>query len=143
MQVRDGMSTMVLTVGPEHTLRQAAAAMAQRGVGAAVVMDPEAPGLGILTERDILLSIGSGQEPDSERVADHLTADLVFAAPDWSLEQGAAAMVRGGFRHLIVIDGGEAMGVLSVRDVVRCWTDDGASCDVPQSPAIQTAGTTS
>ena len=143
MQVRDGMSTMVLTVGPEHTLRQAAAAMAQRGVGAAVVMDPEAPGLGILTERDILLSIGSGQEPDSERVADHLTADLVFAAPDWSLEQGAAAMVRGGFRHLIVIDHGEAAGVLSVRDIVRCWTDDGASCDVPQSPAIQTAGTTS
>jgi CBS domain-containing protein len=136
MQVRDGMSTMVLTVGPNHTLRQAARAMAQRRVGAAVVVDPEAPGLGILTERDILLSIGDGQDPDAELVADHLTADLVFAAPDWSLEQGAAAMVRGGFRHLVVIDEGEASGVLSVRDIVRCWTDDGASCEVPQSPAI-------
>jgi CBS domain-containing protein len=136
MQVRNGMSTMVLTVGPGHTLRQAAAAMAQRKVGAAVVLDPEAPGYGILTERDILHSIGDGQDPDTERVADHLTSDLVFAAPDWSLEQGAAAMVRGGFRHLIVIDGGEAAGVLSVRDIVRCWTDDGASCDVPQSPAV-------
>ena len=104
MQVRNGMSTMVLTVGPGHTLRQAASAMARRRVGAAVVLDPEAPGLGILTERDILHSIGEGQDPDTERVADHLTADLVFAAPDWSLEQGAAAMVRGGFRHLIVID---------------------------------------
>ena len=139
MQVRDGMSTMVLTVGPGHTLRQAASAMARRRVGAAVVLDPEAPGLGILTERDILHSIGEGQDPDTERVADHLTADLVFAAPDWSLEQGAAAMVRGGFRHLIVIDGGEAAGVLSVRDIVRCWTDDGASCDVPQSPAVGAA----
>ena len=136
MQVRNGMSTMVLTVGPGHTLRQAAAAMAQRKVGAAVVMDPDAPGLGILTERDILHSIGEGQDPDKEYVADHLTADLVFAAPDWSLEQGAAAMVRGGFRHLIVIDDGEAAGVLSVRDIVRCWTDDGASCDVPQSPVV-------
>lgn len=136
MQVRNGMSTMVLTVGPGHTLRQAAAAMAQRSVGAAVVLDPDAPGLGILTERDILHSIGEGQDPDTERVADHLTSDLVFAAPDWSLEQGAAAMVRGGFRHLIVIDGGEAAGVLSVRDIVRCWTDDGASCDVPQSPTV-------
>jgi CBS domain-containing protein len=136
MQVRDGMSTMVLTVGPNHTLRQAARAMAQRRVGAAVVVDPEAPGLGILTERDILLSIGDGQDPDAELVADHLTADLVFAAPDGSLEQGAAAMVRGGFRHLVVIDEGEASGVLSVRDIVRCWTDDGASCEVPQSPAI-------
>ena len=136
MQVRDGMSTMVLTVGPNHTLRQAAQAMARRRVGAAVVLDPEAPGLGILTERDILQSLGEGQDPDSEIVADHLTSELVFAAPDWSLEQGAAAMVRGGFRHLIVIDEGEASGVLSVRDIVRCWTDDGASCDVPQSPLV-------
>src|SRR5215204_7170702 len=122
MRVRDGMSTMVLTVGPNHTLRQAARAMADRRVGAAVVMDPEAPGLGILTERDILLSIGEGQDPDSEIVADHLTSELVFAGPDWSLEQGAAAMVRGGFRHLIVIEAGETAGVLSVRDIVRCWT---------------------
>jgi CBS domain-containing protein len=139
MQVRDGMSRMVLTVGPNHTLRQAARAMAQRRVGAAVVVDPEAPGLGILTERDILLSIGEGQDPDAELVSDHLTADLVFAAPDWSLEQGAAAMVRGGFRHLVVIDEGEAAGVLSVRDIVRCWTDDGASSEVPQSPAVSSA----
>jgi CBS domain-containing protein len=136
MQVRNGMSTMVLTVGPGHTLRQAAAAMSRRKVGAAVVLDPEMPGVGILTERDILHSIGDGQDPDTERVADHLTADLVFASPDWSLEQGAAAMVRGGFRHLIVIDDGEAAGILSVRDIVRCWTDDGASCEVPQSPAV-------
>lgn len=136
MKVRDGMSTVVLTVGPGHTLRQAAASMARRGVGAAVVVDPGAPGLGILTERDILVALGEGQDADAELVAEHLTSDLVFAAPDWSLEQAAAAMVRGGFRHLIVIDGGEAAGILSVRDVVRCWTDDGASCEVPQSPAV-------
>lgn len=136
MQVRDGMSTVVLTVGPGHTLRQAATAMAQRGVGAAVVVDPEAAGIGILTERDILMALGEGQDTDSERVADHLTSDLVFAAPDWSLEQAAVAMVRGGFRHLVVIDGGEASGILSVRDIVRCWTDDGASCEVPQSPEV-------
>jgi CBS domain-containing protein len=136
MQVRDGMSRVVLTVGPGHTLRQAAASMARRGVGAAVVIDPEAGGIGILTERDILVALGEGQDADAERVADHLTSDLVFAAPDWSLEQAAAAMVRGGFRHLIVIDGSEAAGILSVRDVVRCWTDDGASCEVPQSPAV-------
>ena len=128
MQVRDGMSTVVLTVGPGHTLRQAASLMAQRGVGAAVVVDPEAAGIGILTERDILISLGQGQDTDAELVSEHLTSDLVFAAPDWSLEQAAVAMVRGGFRHLVVIDNGEASGILSVRDIVRCWTDDGASC---------------
>jgi len=136
MRVREGMSTVVLTVGPHHTLRQASAAMAERGVGAAVVLDPEAMAPGIITERDILVSLGQGEDPDSERVSEHLTSNLVFAAPDWSLEQAAVAMVRGGFRHLVVIDGGETAGILSVRDVVRCWTDDGASCEIPQSPEV-------
>ncbi len=140
MRVRDGMSRLMLTVGPGHTLRDAARLMHERGVGSAVVLDPEQPGPGILTERDLLTSIGSGQDPDSERVADHLTSELVFAEPDWSLEEAAAAMVRGRFRHLIVVERGEIAGILSVRDVVRCWTDDGASCEVPPSAALgQTA----
>jgi CBS domain-containing protein len=131
MQVRDGMSKVVLTVGPGHTLRQAAELMARRNVGAAVVMDPDGEGPGILTERDVLRSVAEGQDPDGEQVAGHLTADSVSAAPDWSLEQAAVAMVRGGFRHLLVVEGGETVGIVSMRDIVRCWTDDGAICDVP------------
>jgi CBS domain-containing protein len=131
MQVRDGMTEMVLTVGPGHTLRGVARLMANRQVGAAVVMDPDGAGPGIITERDVLMAVGAGEDPDRELVADHLTRDVVFAAPDWSLEEAAAAMVRGGFRHLIVCERGETVGILSVRDVVRCWTDDGAICDVP------------
>ena len=132
MQVRAGMSETVLTVGPGHTLREAATLMTERNVGAAVVIDPEAPGPGIVTERDVLRSIGSGQDPDSERVADHLTSNLVFASPEWSLEDAAAAMVRGRFRHLIVVDQGEVAGVLSVRDIIRCWSKDGATSVVAE-----------
>ena len=88
--------------------------MAERGVGAAVVLDPDAMGPGIITERDILLSLGRGEDPDTEKVADHLTSELVFASPQWSLEQAAVAMVRGGFRHLVVDrrrrDGGHPVG---------------------------------
>jgi CBS domain-containing protein len=136
MQVRDGMSTTVLTVGPGHTLRAAARLMAERRIGAAVVIDPESPGPGIMTERDLLESLGRGQDPDTELVGDHLTSGVVFAAPEWSLEEAAVAMVRGGFRHLIVVEGSEIVGVISVRDIVRCWTDDGAICDVPESAAL-------
>lgn len=132
MRVRDGMSTMVLSVGPDHTLREAARQMAQRKVGAAVVIDPDGPGPGIITERDLMDSLGRGQDPDTELVGAHLTSDIVFAGPDWSLEEAAVAMVRGGFRHLVVTEGGEIAGILSVRDVVRCWTEDGAICDVPE-----------
>ena len=139
MQVRDAMSKVILTIGPGHTLRRAAEQMAKRNVGAAVVLDPDSAGHGILTERDILHAIAQGQDVDSEMVGDHQSADLVFAAPDWSLEQAAVAMVRGGFRHLVVVDHGEPSGIISVRDIVRCWTDDGAICDVPASPAIGTA----
>ncbi len=135
MQVRDGMSEVVLTIGPGHSLRDAASAMCQRKVGAAVVLDPDAPGPGVITERDILTSVGMGESPDSERVADHLTQTLTFASPDWSLEQAASAMVRGSFRHLVVVDGGELVGILSMRDIVRCWTEDGATCDVPATAA--------
>ena len=140
MRVREGMSTEILSVGPGHTLRQAATQMADRKVGAAVVIDPDAIGPGIITERDMLISLGRGEDPDTELVADHLTAELVFAGGDWSLEQAAVAMVRGGFRHLVVIEDGELAGILSVRDIVRSWTDDGASCDLPQSPGLARAG---
>ena len=130
MQVRDGMTEVVLTLGPGHTLREAAAAMSARRVGAAVVVDPDAPGPGVITERDILHSVGAGQDPDTERVADHLTSQLTFASPDWSLEQAAITMVRRGFRHLVVTDDGELVGMLSMRDIVRCWTAEGATSEV-------------
>ena len=96
--------------------------MAERSVGAAVVIDPEQPGPGILTERDVLQAIADGQDPDNEQVADHLSSELTFAAPDWSLERAAEAMVRGGFRHLVVVDGGE------MRASSRCATSCAAGC---------------
>ena len=131
MQVRDGMSSVVLTVNPGHSLRDASCLMAERRVGAAVVIDNEQPGPGIITERDVLQAIAGGKEPDSERVADHLSSDRTFAAPDWSLERAAEAMVRGGFRHLVVIDGGDISGILSMRDIVRCWVQDYATSEIP------------
>ncbi|CAM3224393.1 cyclic nucleotide-binding/CBS domain-containing protein [Stackebrandtia soli] len=123
MQVREAMSTRVLSVGPAHSLRQAAALMTERRVGAAVVIDPDGEGHGILTERDIMACVGAGGDVDVEHVSSHLTRDLVYADPSWTLQEAAAAMVRGGFRHLVVIEDHDVVGVLSVRDIVRVWTE--------------------
>lgn len=133
MLVSDAMTDVVLTVGPGHSVREAAAAMWNRRVGAAVVGDPDAQGPGVITERDILRSVAQGEDPDAERVADHLTANLTFAHPGWSLEHAAATMVRGRFRHLVVVDGSELVGILSMRDIVRVWCGEGANCEVPAS----------
>ena len=122
MLVRDAMSTTVLVVGPDHTVRQVARLMSHRRVGAAVVHDAESEGWGILTERDILHAVGAGLDPDTERVSDHLTWDVVYATPEWTLQDAAAAMLRGGFRHLVVLESGEVTGVISVRDILRVWT---------------------
>ncbi|THA24603.1 CBS domain-containing protein [Streptomyces sp. RKND-216] len=120
--VQDAMSTVVLTIGPTHSLRQAAELMSARRVGAAVVLDPDAGGIGILTERDILNSVGAGQDPEQETAQGHTTTDVVFAGPRWTLHEAAQAMAHGGFRHLIVLDEQEPVGVVSVRDIVRCWS---------------------
>jgi len=116
------MSEQVLVIGPAHTLREAARMMAARKVGAAVVVNPEHSGVGILTERDILISVAAGESPDTETAGQHCTQDLVFAARDWTLEVAASAMVRGGFRHLVVVEGQEVVGLLSMRDIVRAWS---------------------
>src|SRR3954468_23181800 len=107
MQVREGMSSLILTVGPSHTLREAARQMAERGVGAAVVLDPDQPGPGIITERDLLDAIGAGQSGVTEVVGNRLSMDLTCASREWSVDTAAEAMVRGSFRHLVVVDEGE------------------------------------
>jgi signal-transduction protein with cAMP-binding, CBS, and nucleotidyltransferase domain len=127
MEVRDGMSSVVLTIGPGHTLREAARRMTERGVGAAIVIDDEAPGPRIVSERDILNSLGRDEDPDAEKVADHIGDTVIAAAPGWSLERAAIEMAHRHIRHLVVVEGGELVGVLSMRDIVRCWTSDGAT----------------
>jgi predicted transcriptional regulator len=55
---------------------------------------------------------------------------VILAAPDWSLEQAASEMVRGGFRHIIVVDGADVVGILSMRDIVRCWMTVDSTCEL-------------
>ncbi len=127
MQVREGMSAVVLTVGPQHTLREAARMMTKKGVGAAVVLEEDAPGPRMISERDVLISLGLDQDPDRELVGDHMSASVITAAPDWSLERAAAEMANRGIRHLVVVESGELVGVLSMRDIMRVWSSDGAT----------------
>jgi CBS domain-containing protein len=121
VNVRDAMTEKVLTITPGRSLRDVARFLTEHKVGAAVILDPEQPGPGIVTERDLVRSLGEGENPDKELVGDHLTSNAVFAEPDWPLEEAADAMAKGGFRHLVVVDEGEIRGIISMRDIIHVW----------------------
>jgi signal-transduction protein with cAMP-binding, CBS, and nucleotidyltransferase domain len=123
------MTSVLVTIGPTHSLRDAAKRMTEKNVGAAVIIDSELPGPAIITERDLLHSNGRGEDMDAELVRDHLSSKLIYARADWPLERAAIEMTKGGFRHVIVMDGPEVVGILSMRDIVRCWIDDGSIAD--------------
>jgi len=120
MIVREAMSATVLTLGPGHTLREAAQQMHEQKVGSAVVIDPDI-GVGIISERAIVIAIASNLDPDSERVCEHIAHDAVYAAPEWTLDEATDAMRHGGYRHLVVLEGNDVIGVISLRDIVRAW----------------------
>ncbi|MGD9570746.1 MAG: cyclic nucleotide-binding/CBS domain-containing protein [Thermoleophilia bacterium] len=113
------MSPISAIVGPEHTLQQAATRMVQHRTGAAVVLDGTLPGPAVVTERDLLRAVAAGRDPASAYVEDHMTLDVVSAAPEWPIADAAATMVKHGVRHVLVFDGSDLAGILSMRDVVR------------------------
>lgn len=125
MKVRDAMSKVGVTVGPGHTLAEAAALMIDARTGAAVVYDPELSGPGIYTERDLLRAVAAGADPASARVADHMTATIRAVDGSADLDEAGALMVEHGIRHLLVFRGdGEVEGIVSIRDVVRLWVEN-------------------
>lgn len=135
--VSEAMSAVVLTVGPGHTLRDAAQKMAERGVGSAVVVDPDGMGPGIVAERDIVRAVAAGRDLDTELVSNHMARDTVIAVPTWPLEHAAQMMLKGRCRHLVVVDGSEVVGVVSIRDIVASW--EPLAQQAHRSPAGATA----
>jgi CBS domain-containing protein len=123
MNIQDVMNADLLTVSPEATIREVAQRMSERNVGAALLVDSAVEGYpGILTERDILNSIAAGHNPDSQLVGDSATSNIVTVSTDSSLEDAVEKMMEGDFRHLLVVHGGDAVGIVSMRDLARALT---------------------
>jgi CBS domain-containing protein len=117
MQVRNLMRREVFAVRPGQALRDAARLMNDHGVGSAVVMEGDQLA-GILTERDVLRAIAAGADPDKASVEEFMTRDVVTAAPNWDVAVAASEMTERRFRHLVVQEEAQVLGVLSVRDLL-------------------------
>ncbi len=128
--LRDVAIRHLLTIDPNSTLRRAAKVMTDRGVGAAVVVEREKVA-GIITERDILHAIAHEQNLDDTKVTDVMTRDVVSGSPGWDIVQAARTMAEGGFRHLLVMEMDDPVGIVSLRDLMTAMaelvTADGSS----------------
>jgi CBS domain-containing protein len=118
------MSTTLLTVDATATVTEAAAQLDGRQVGAALVMNGEHLS-GILTERDILRAVATGQV-EGTKVGAWMTHDPESVGPEEQPAQAAALMLHGGFRHLPVVEDGKPIGIISIRDLMRLVIDDEA-----------------
>ena len=122
--VGDVMATTLLTVDATEALTAAAAQMDARGVGAVLVLNGERLS-GILTERDVLRAVATGGV-EGTNVGAWMTHDPDTVGPDERPGHAASIMLHGGFRHLPVLDGDKAVGIISIRDLMRLVIDDEA-----------------
>jgi CBS domain-containing protein len=118
------MSGDLLTVDAAAPIVAVAQRMADRNVGAVLVLD-DGRLAGIMTERDIMRAVAHGLRDDTV-VSDCMTADPETIAPDDTIEHAAVLMIHGGYRHLPVVDGDDVVGVLSIRDLVAVVVEDSA-----------------
>ncbi|MEX0993584.1 MAG: CBS domain-containing protein [Solirubrobacterales bacterium] len=123
LTVAQAMRPKVVTIGPNETLGEAARKMRDEGVTALPVVD-EHGRRGIITERDLGRAVAAKGHPADCAVKDYLTADVVAATPDWTLERAARTMSAGSFRHLLVFEGDRVIGIVSMRDIVRAWAHE-------------------
>lgn len=110
----------VVTVAPQSRVSEAAALMAARGIGALVVSGDGKRAEGIISERDLVRSLGRrGPVCLNDTVASMMTRDPETCALDEAVESVMTRMTEGRFRHLPVVEGGEMVGLISIGDVVK------------------------
>jgi len=120
--VADHMTRNLVTVTAGTTLGEAAAKMAERGVGAVVVLEGESL-VAILTERDVMRAVGSGKD-GSAPVSEWMTRHPDTIEPGDTTDHAASLMIHGGFRHLPVVEEGQVVGIVSIRDLMRVALED-------------------
>jgi len=120
VQIRNIMQSPVVSTDPEQSLRSAAQVMREHGIGS-VVVEQDGRVVGILTERDLMHAAAQIGDVGKARVGDHMTAPVVTASPNWDVTVAATEMTHRHIRHLVVVEGDRALGVVSLRDVMSVF----------------------
>ncbi len=115
-QIRDVMAKRLQTVGPEDTVGEAVAVMAQNRIGSVLIMDGERL-LGIFTERDTVRALSQAHDAARHEIVSWMTHNPTTVAPDVDAEDALRTMLDSGFRHLPVVENGKVIGMVSMRDL--------------------------
>lgn len=111
------MTQATVTDASDDTLAEASAKMWRQQTGSLLVMEGSRL-VGIVTERDVLRTIGEGHDPKAVSLRDVMTSDVVTVKSDLSVREAAQIMFDKWFRHLPVVDGnGDVVGIVSLRDL--------------------------
>lgn len=114
----------VISVRPDTPLMDLVATIASRRIGAVLVLDDAGELAGIVSERDVVKALATkGPELHTVNAGDVMTANVTTVTPKTTINEAMELMDRGYFRHLPVLDRGELVGIISVRDVVRARID--------------------
>jgi CBS domain-containing protein len=117
VKVSDIMTQATVSDAPDDTLAEASAKMWRQQTGSLLIMEGGKL-IGIVTERDVLRTVGEGHDPKSVSLRDVMTSDVVAVDSDLSVRDAAQIMFDKWFRHLPVVDtGGEVVGIVSLRDL--------------------------
>ncbi len=112
-------SDELISVPAEASVREAVAVMAEREVGAVLVMTEDRLVAGIFSERDLLVRVvDAGRDPGTTPLSLVMTRDVRFVSPGTTVEAALALMHVLGFRHLLVIEGPRVFGLVSMRDLM-------------------------
>jgi CBS domain-containing protein len=117
-RIADVMSLRLVAVRPEETVQVAIARMLEQGVGSVAVCDGGRL-VGMFTERDVLRLAGQEGGLVDVKVGDVMTTALVTIAPDDELVDAARLMGERRIRHLPVVQDGNVLGLVGIRDVLR------------------------
>ncbi len=116
MLTREVMTESVVTAQPGATVREIAELMRDRNVGSVVLLDAGRPA-GVITDRDLALSVLAEGRDGRERAADHASSPVITAAPELDVEEAGELMVRHGVRRLVVMDGDALVGIVTLDDL--------------------------
>lgn len=104
-------------IGPEATLGEAAERMIDQNVGCLAVIDRREM-VGIVTEHDVVEAVAGGADPDKSLISAWMTEAPDTVPPHLTVREAATWLLETGYRHLPVMDGGELLGVVSIKDVL-------------------------